>query len=164
MRMNRTATLAIALMIAPVALVRSASEGAPGTREAASTLSPAAQETMDAWLAALNEGAVARLDAVLADSIRLNGRMMSRHDVRRMVIDWRAASGTRQARAFPLVSDGEVVGLWTWSEEPAATRRAAGMPALEPVHWLGADFLRLEDGRIVEGWLHANRLGLDTSG
>ena len=127
-------------------------------------MSAAAQEPMDAWLAALNDGAVARLDAVLADSIRLNGRMMSRQQVRRLVIDWRSASGTRQARAFPLVSDGKVVGLWTWSEEPAATTRAAGIPALEPVHWLGADFLRLQDGRIVEGWLHANRLGLATSG
>jgi hypothetical protein len=29
------------------------------------------------------------------------------------------------------------------------------------VQWLGADFLRVEDGEIVEGWLVADRLGLE---
>ena len=161
MRMNRTATLALALMIAPVALLRPAPDGArASSNEDERPLTPAAQRMTDAWLSALNEGALARLDAVVADTIRLNGRAMSRAQLRDMIADWRAHSGERRARAFPLVTDGEVVGLWTWSEDSSGDEHTTAMPSTDRVQWLGADFLRVERGEIVEGWLVADRLGL----
>jgi predicted ester cyclase len=160
--MNRTATLALALMIAPVALLRPAPDGArASSSEDERSLTPAAQRMTDAWLSALNDGALARLDGVVADTIRLNGRAMSRQQLREMIAEWRARPGDRRARAFPLVTDGDVVGLWTWSEDPATDRRTAGIPSTDRVQWLGADFLRVEDGEIVEGWLVADRLGLE---
>lgn len=165
MRMNRTATLAIALMIAPVALLRPGSDGArasDGGEERA--LTPAAEHLMDAWLAALNDGALARLDAIVADTVRLNGRKMTRGQLRGMIADWRRRTAGREARAFPLVTDGQLVGLWTWSEDPSDEARDAGMPSTDRVQWLGADFLRVQDGAIVEGWLVADRLGLGLVG
>lgn len=165
MRMNRTATLALALMIAPVALLRPASDGARAADgEVERPLTPADQGMVDAWLAALNDGAVARLDAIVADTVRLNGRAVSRQQLRGLISDWRAGSGERLARAFPLVTEGKVVGIWTWSEDSSAVKRTAGIPSTDRVQWLGADFLRVQDGAIVEGWLVADRLGLDLVG
>jgi predicted ester cyclase len=163
MRMNRTATLAIALMVTPVALLRPDGDGARASDAHAGEATPAALGVMHAWLAALNEGAMSGLDAVVADSVRVDGRVVSRDEFRRLVAHWRSAAGARAARAKPLVTDGAVVGLWTWSEPRGSEPSAAG-PSSEPVHWLGADFLRLQDGRIVEGWFHANRLGLGSTG
>lgn len=161
MRMSRTATLALALMIAPVALLRPAPDGARASSGASNeSLTPTASKMMDAWLSALNEGALSHLESIVADTIRLNGREVSRSHLRAMIVDWRAQSRERRARAFPLVTDGQLVGLWTWSEDPSAGERSAGLPSTEGVKWLGADFLRIEDGEIVEGWLVADRLGL----
>ncbi|HSJ62367.1 MAG TPA: ester cyclase [Gemmatimonadaceae bacterium] len=161
--MNRTATLAIALMITPVALLRPDSDGARASDARAAAETPAALDVMHAWLAALNEGALSNLGAVVADSVRVDGRVVSRDEFLHRVTRWRAAAGLRAARATPLVTDGAVVGIWTWSEPRGAEPPAAG-PSPEPVHWLGADFLRLQNGRIVEGWFHANRLGFGSAG
>jgi hypothetical protein len=159
--MNRTATLAIALMIAPVALLRPAPDGArASSNETERPITPAAQRLADAWVTALNEGNLDALDAMLADTIRVNGRALSRLEVRSMIASWRFKSGDREARAYPLVTDGQVVGLWTWSEDSSAESRTAGLPSTDRVHWLGADFLRIENGAIVEAWLVADRLGL----
>ena len=160
MRMNRTATLALALMIAPVALLRPAPDGAQASSsEIERPLNPAAQRLTDAWLAALNEGKLDGLDAIVADTVRVNGHDVTRFELRRMIADWRARSGGRKARAFPLVTDGEVVGLWTWSQDPNVEARTE-LPTPDRVQWLGADFFRIEQGAIVEAWLVADRLGL----
>jgi hypothetical protein len=159
MRLNRTATLAIALMIAPVALLRPGQEGNAG---AADAVSAAAHETMNAWLAALNAGALSGLEAIVADSVRLDGRFVTRAEFQRMIAEWRGADDAREARVMPLVTDGALVGIWTWSEPAGPAARSAGAGGPEPAKWLNADFLRIEDGRIVEGWLHADRLGLTT--
>jgi hypothetical protein len=89
---------------------------------------------------------------------------VSRQQLRGLISDWRARSGERLARAFPLVTEGKVVGIWTWSEDSSAVKRTAGTPSTDRVQWLGADFLRVQDGAIVEGWLVADRLGLDLVG
>jgi hypothetical protein len=159
MRLNRTATLAIALMIAPVALLRPGQDGNAG---AADAVSAAAHETMNAWLAALNAGALSGLDAIVADSVRLDGRFVTRAEFQRMIAEWRGADDAREARVMPLVTDGELVGIWTWSE-PAGPAESAEAGGLERAKWLNADFLRIEDGRIVEGWFHADRLGLTST-
>ena len=162
MRMNRTATLAIALMIAPVALLRSdASWVHTSTATAEAELPRVAQRVMDGWLAALNDGSLEKLDAIVADTVRLNGQVHTREALRDMVAEWRRRPEQRRARAAPLVTEGELVGLWTWSEGSGSDARSAGMPAAQRAHWLGADFLRVEDGLIVEAWLTAGRLGLD---
>jgi predicted ester cyclase len=161
MRIHRTATVALALMIAPVALLRPAPDGAhASSSEMERPLNPAAQRVTDAWLAALNDGRLDALDDIVADTVRVNGQPLSRYELRRMIADWRARSNGREGRAFPLVTDGEVVGLWTWSEDPSAEPRSAELPTPDHVQWLGADFLRIEDGKIVEAWLVADRLGL----
>jgi hypothetical protein len=162
MRMNRTATLAIALMIVPVALLRSDADWVhASSRAAAEALPTSAQRVMDGWLAALNDGALARLDEIVTDSVRLNGKVHTREALRGMVAEWRRRPEQRRARAAPLVTEGELVGLWTWSESSGSDARSAGMPTAQWAHWLGADFLRVEDGLIVEAWLTAGRLGLE---
>lgn len=162
MRMNRTATLAIALMIVPVALLRSDADWIhTSSHTAADAIPPSAQRVMDGWLAALNRGALFRLDEIVGDSVQVDGEVYSREELRGMVADWRRGAEHRRARAAPLVTDGELVGLWTWSESSAPDARSAGMPAAQRVHWLGADFLRVEGGLIVEARLTAGRLGLE---
>jgi len=161
--MNRTATLALALMIVPVALLRPTGERADASSHAQTDpMPPSAQRVMDGWLAALNEGAIADLDAIVADSVRVNGKLVSRARFRSMIAEWRVHSAKRNAVATPFVTDGRVVGIWTWAEVPGGTARTAGAPPSGDVEWLGADFLRVENGRIVEGWLNGGRLGLRT--
>ena len=161
MRMNRTATLAIALMIAPVALLRSDANWVhTSSRATEEALPGSAQRVMNGWLAALNDGALSRLDEIVTDTVRLNGKVHTREALQAMVAEWRRSPEPRRARATPLVTDGELVGIWTWSESSASDARTAGMPAAQRAHWLGADFLRVEEGRIVEAWLTAGRLGL----
>ena len=162
MRMNRTATLAIALMIVPVALLRSDADWVHTSSRAAAEaeLPRVAQRVMDGWLAALNDGSLEKLDAIVADTVRLNGEMHTREALKDIVAEWRRHAEQRRARAAPLVTEGELVGLWTWSESSGSDARTAGMPSAQRAHWLGADFLRVEDDLIVEAWLAADRLGL----
>ncbi len=162
MRMNRTATLAIALMIAPVALLRSDPDWVhTSSRATEEALPRSAQRVMDGWLAALNDGELVRLDEIVTDTVRLNGKAHTREALRAMVSEWRRGPEQRRARATPLVTDGELVGIWTWSERSAPDARSAGMPAAQRADWLGADFLRVDNGLIVEAWLTAGRLGLE---
>ncbi|HUF30023.1 MAG TPA: nuclear transport factor 2 family protein, partial [Gemmatimonadaceae bacterium] len=139
MRLNRTATLAIALMIAPVALLRSDANWVHTSSLATEEALPGeAQRVMDGWLAALNDGELARLDEIVTDTVRLNGEVHSRAVLRAMIARWRNSAEERQARAKPLMTDGELVGIWTWAESSPAGARAAGMPSKQRAYWLGA--------------------------
>jgi steroid delta-isomerase-like uncharacterized protein len=77
-------------------------------------------------------------------------------------------SMTRRFAAFPdlrvsiveIIAEGDKVGIWYTVHGTQRGEFEGVRPTGKQVNWFGSDFLRVEGGKIVEGWFVDDSLGL----
>ncbi len=107
-----------------------------------------------------NKGNLNVIDEIFADPLLINGHPTNREGLKQAATWWRTRFPDLHVTAEPIIAEGDKVGFWYTARGTQKGEFVGIPPTDKQVTWFGFDLLRVDAGKIVEGWFVADRLGI----
>ncbi|GAB4452907.1 MAG: hypothetical protein Kow00120_22930 [Anaerolineae bacterium] len=105
----------------------------------------------------LNQHDLSVINEIFSPDFRSNGRHIGREGFKHAVAGWINSFPDFHLTVGPLITEGDLVGFF-YTARGTHQRKFMGFePTGRQVEWTGADFWRIEGGRVVEAWLTTDR-------
>ncbi len=105
----------------------------------------------------LNQHNLSVIDELFSPDFSSNGRQIGREGFKHAVALWIDGFPDFHLIAEPLIAEGDKVGFFYIAHGTHRKKFMGVEPTGKQVQWTGADFWRIEEDWIVEGWLTTDR-------
>jgi steroid delta-isomerase-like uncharacterized protein len=100
------------------------------------------------------------IDAIFAEDFAVNKSAIGRRGLKQGMTARFAAFPDLRVSIVEIIAEGDKVGIWYTAQGTQRGEFEGVRPTDKQASWFGSDFLRVEDGKIVEGWFVDDSLGL----
>ena len=100
------------------------------------------------------------IDVVFAEDFTVNRSPVGREGLKQNMARRFTAFPDLQVSVVEIIAEGDKVGIWYTVRGTQRGEFEGVRPTGKQVNWFGSDFLRVEGGKIVEGWFVDDSLGL----
>jgi steroid delta-isomerase-like uncharacterized protein len=100
------------------------------------------------------------IDVVFAEDFTVNRSLVGREGLKQSMARRFAAFPDLRVTIVEIIAERDQVGIWYTVHGTQRGEFEGVRPTGKQVNWSGSDFLRVEGGKVVEGWFVDDSLGL----